>query len=64
MEKGKILEAIKDYMILEEETSLRYPFLKKWDELTHNEKQGILAVAESDETEEIYQALSVVVGLN
>lgn len=51
-------------MIFEEETSLRYPFLKKWDELTHNEKQGILAVAESDETEEIYQALSVVVGLN
>ena len=42
MNKKKILEAVKDYMVFEEETSLKYPFSKKWDQLTLTEKRCYL----------------------
>lgn len=41
MNKKEILKAVKDYMIFEEETSLSYPFNKKWDDLTITEKDAI-----------------------
>lgn len=58
-----MIEAIKDYMIFEEETSLSYPFKKKWEELTPSEIRKIVNLCFSDDTECIYNAIKFVVGL-
>ena len=66
MNKKKILEAVKDYMVFEEETSLDYPFSKKWDELTDTEKNAICNSYPSNDsdldTENVYNTILSVIG--
>ena len=61
MNKKEILKAVKDYMIFEEETSLNYPFNKKWDELTIIEKDAICKAYPSNDsdldTENVYNTI-------
>lgn len=64
--KNKILKAVKDYMIFEEETSLNYPFNKKWDELTIAEKDAICKAYQSNDsdldTENVYSTILSIIG--
>ena len=66
MNKKKILEAVKDYMVFEEETSLKYPFSKKWDELILTEKDAICNAYPSNDsdldTENIYSTILSIIG--
>lgn len=66
MNKKEILKAVKDYMIFEEETSLNYPFNKKWDELTITEKDAICNAYPSKDsdldTENVYNTILSVIG--
>ena len=66
MNKKKILESVKDYMIFEEETSLKYPFSKKWDELTNTEKDAICNAYPSNDsdldTDNVYSTILSIVG--
>lgn len=66
MNKKKILEAVKDYMIFEEETSLNYPFSKKWDELTNTEKVAICNAYPSNDsdldTDNVYSTILSIIG--
>ena len=66
MNKKKILGAVKDYMVFEEETSLNYPFSKKWDELTIAERDAICnayPANDSDlDTENVYGTILSVIG--
>lgn len=66
MNKKEILKAVKDYMIFEEETSLNYPFNKKWDELTITEKDAICNVYPSNDsnldTENVYSTILSIIG--
>jgi hypothetical protein len=53
-------------MIFEEETSLNYPFNKKWDELTITEKDAICNAYPSNDsdldTENIYNTILSIIG--
>lgn len=66
MNKKEILRAVKDYMIFEEETSLNYPFNKKWDELTITEKDAICNAYPSNDydldTENVYNTILSIIG--
>lgn len=66
MNKKEILRAVKDYMIFEEETSLNYPFNKKWDELTITEKDAICNAYPSNDsnldTENVYSTILSIIG--
>ena len=66
MNKKKILEAVKDYMIFEEETSLNYPFSKKCDELTNTEKDAICNAYPSNDfdldTDNVYSTILSIIG--
>lgn len=66
MNKKEILKAVKDYMFFEEETSLNYPFNKKWDELTITEKDAICNAYPSNDsdldTENVYNTILSVIG--
>lgn len=66
MNKKEILKAVKDYMIFEEETSLNYPFNKKWDELTITEKDAICNAYPSNnsdlDTENVYNTILSIIG--
>lgn len=66
MNKKEILKAVKDYMIFEEETSLNYPFNKKWDELTITEKDTICNAYPSNDsaldTENVYNTILSIIG--
>lgn len=66
MNKKEILKAVKDYMIFEEETSLSYPFNKKWDDLTITEKDAICNAYPSNDsdldTENVYNTILSVIG--
>lgn len=66
MNKKEILKAVKDYMIFEEETSLSYPFNKKWDELTITEKDAICNAYPSNDfdlnTENVYNTILSIIG--
>ena len=66
MNKKKILEAVKDYMIFEEETSLNYLFSKKWDELTNTEKDAICNAYPSNDsdldTDNVYGTILSIIG--
>lgn len=66
MNKKEILKAVKDYMIFEEETSLNYPFNKKWDKLTITEKDAICNAYPSNDsdldTENIYNTILSIIG--
>lgn len=59
-----VKKAIRDYMVFEEETSLRYPFLCSFDELSETALDAIMARCEGrDDTEILYEAISAVVGI-
>lgn len=66
MNKKEILKAVKDYMIFEEETSLSYPFNKKWDDLTITEKDAICNAYPSNDsdldTENVYNTILSIIG--
>ena len=66
MNKKEILKAVKDYMSFEEETSLSYPFNKKWDELTITEKDAICNAYPSNDfdlnTENVYNTILSIIG--
>lgn len=66
MNKKEILKAVKDYMIFEEETSLNYPFNKKWDKLTITKKDAICNAYPSNDsdldTENIYNTIFSIIG--
>ena len=66
MSKKEILKAVKDYMIFEEETSLSYPFNKKWDDLTITEKDAICNAYPSNDsdldTENVYNTILSIIG--
>lgn len=66
MNKKKFLKSVKDYMIFEEETSLNYPFNKKWDELTITEKDAICNAYPSNDsdldTENVYNTILSIIG--
>lgn len=66
MNKKEILKAVKDYMIFEEETSLSYPFNKKWDDLTITEKDAICNAYPSNDsdldTENVYNSILSIIG--
>lgn len=66
MNKKEILKAVKDYMTFEEETSLNYPFNKKWDELTITEKDAICNAYPSNDsdldTENVYNTILSIIG--
>lgn len=66
MNKKEILKAVKDYMIFEEETSLNYPFNKKYDELTITEKDAICNAYPSNDsnldTENVYSTILSIIG--
>lgn len=66
MNKKEILKSVKDYMIFEEETSLNYPFNKKWDELTITEKDAICNAYPSNDsdldTENVYNTILSIIG--
>lgn len=59
----KVKEEIRDYMIFEEETSLCYPFSKKYESLTADEIAEIANVCEGCfDTETIHAAILSVIG--
>lgn len=66
MNKKKILEAVKDYMVFKEETSLNYPFSKKWNELTNTEKDAICNAYPSNDfdldTDNVYSTILSIIG--
>lgn len=56
-------EQIRDYMIFEEETSLRYPFPKRFEHLDNDEIGKIVGACEGRfDTETIYTAIASVIG--
>lgn len=59
------VEQIRDYMIFEEETSKSYPFAKRYDELSIEEKSQIIKKCANDfDTETIHESIGLVVGFD
>lgn len=60
---NKVRNAIRDYMVFEEETSIDYPFLLTYDELSEVTLSAIASrCAGHDDTETIYEAIMGVIG--